>query len=132
MLEKGQLSSIIGGIRAETEMELLDQAVALLASSHQVSAAMLAGGALETHLSGLCSAHELTPPGTGSISKYDAAIAQARNAGNVIYNTTDSKNVTAWGGLRNEAAHEPTKFSRSAEEVRLMISGIRDFIARCR
>jgi hypothetical protein len=36
----------------------------------------------------------------------------------------------AWCGLRNEAAHDPGNFKRTKEEVKLMIEGIRQFIAR--
>ena len=59
-----------------------------------------------------------------------SAIARVRNAGNEIYSATEGKNVTAWGGRRNDAAHKPTEFKASAEEVRLMIEGIRQFVAR--
>jgi hypothetical protein len=131
MLLDGQLSSLASGIRADTESELLGQADALIASGYVVAATVLAGGALETHLLGLCVTHSLTWAGDGSISKYDAVIAQARNAGHaVIYSATDSKNVTAWGGMRNDAAHSPTTFSHSREVVSLMSRGIRDFITR--
>ncbi len=69
--------------------------------------------------------------GAGSIEKYDGAIAQERNAGTVeVYSATDSKSIKAWGGHRNEAAHHPTNFKHSPEEVRLMVAGIREFLAR--
>lgn len=131
MLDDGYLSSILDGIRAETEIELLGQAENLLAAGYKVAAAVLAGGALETHLSGLCAKNGLAVAGAGSISKYDGAIAQERNSGGmVIYTAADSKSVIAWGGTRNGAAHDPTTFALSVEGVRLMIGGIRDFIAR--
>ena len=54
-----------------------------------------------------------------------------RHAGTVeVYSATDSKLVQGWGGIRNDAAHEPTKFNRTAAEVRLMVHHIREFIAR--
>lgn len=81
ILEADHLGSLLDGIRAETVSEVLDQAAALLQLKHHVAAAVLAGGALETHLLHLCDRNGLTPPGDGSISKYDGAIAQARNAG---------------------------------------------------
>jgi hypothetical protein len=75
--------------------------------------------------------NSLTIIGDGSISKYDAAIAKARNDGTAtVYAATDSKLVTGWGGIRNDAAHDPGAFSRSREDVRRMIDGIREFISR--
>lgn len=45
------------------------------------------------------------------------------------YSILDQKNVTAWLDLRNKAAHgEYAKYV--AEQVGLLISGIRDFIDR--
>lgn len=131
LLKEGRLRSILDGARAETVGEVLDQADSLLRAGHVLAATVLAGGALETHLLHLCQRNGLTWVGDGSISKYDQAIAQARNAGTVeVYSATDTKLVTGWGGIRNDATHEPTKFSRSPAEVRLMVEGIRQFVAR--
>jgi hypothetical protein len=120
----------VDGVRAETVAELLQQAEGLLKSGHLVAAAVLAGGALESHLRHLCTTHSLTWAGAGSIATYDAAVAQARNLGNTIYSATDTKCVIAWGGLRNDAAHSPTTFSASESQVQLAIDGILQFIAR--
>lgn len=130
VLEGGKLQSLVDGIRAETAAGLLDQAAVLL-PKYPVAAAVIAGGALETHLLHLCVRNGLVPPGDGSISRYNDAIAQARNSGMVeVYSATEGKQVTAWGGIRNDAAHIPTTFSRTADEVRLMIDGVRQFIIR--
>ena len=40
--------------------------------------------------------------------------------------------VTGWGQIRNEAAHALNQFNRTPEQVKLMISAVRDFIARVR
>jgi hypothetical protein len=131
IVRAGHLRTLSDGVRAETVSELLDQADALLTANHIVAAAVLAGGALETHLCHLCQRNKLTWVGDGSIAKYDQAVAQARNAGTVeVYAATDTKLVGGWGGLRNDAAHDPTTFTRTVGEVRLMIEGIRQFIAR--
>jgi hypothetical protein len=131
ILEAGRLRTMLDGIQAQTVSEVLEQAEGLLAARHTVAAAVLAGGALETHLLHLCRRNGLTWPGEGSISKYDQAISQARNAGTVeVYGVTDTKLVGGWGGLRNDAAHDPTNFEHTPGEVRLMIDGIRLFIVR--
>lgn len=130
ILEADRLSSLLDGIRAETVSEVLDQAATLL-PTHPVAAAVLAGGALETHLLHMCDRNGLTPQGDGSISKYDGAIAQARNAGTVtVYSVADTQAIKAWAATRNDAAHSPSTFNRPAAEVRTMIDGIRQFIAR--
>jgi hypothetical protein len=48
----------------------------------------------------------------------------------LIYSVTDGKLVTAWGGIRNDAAHAPGSFARTAQDVGSMILGVREFIAR--
>ena len=74
--------------------------------------------------------HGLTHTGSGSISAYNSAVGQARNAGQAIYSANDGKLDEGWGGLRNEAAHNPGKFTRSNDEVKRMIDGIRELLAR--
>ena len=129
-LKAGRIGSLIDGAKAETVGELLDQADQLVGSGYLVAAAVLVGGALETHLLHLCQRAGLTWQGHGTIEKYNGAVAQARKAGNEIYGATDGKQVTGWGGLRNDAAHKPGSFTRTAAEVRTMIDGIRQFIGR--
>ncbi len=131
LVRDGQHRPVLEAVRAETVIELLDQADALVAAHHVVPATVIAGGALETHLLHLCNSHGLTWTGSGSISKYDGAIASARKNGTVsVYSLTDSKQVTAWGGMRNDAAHSPGNYSKTEPEVRMMIEGIRQFVAR--
>jgi hypothetical protein len=133
-IRDGRIGNLINTVRVETEDELLDQAQTLLNAKPTpllVAATVIAGGALETHLRHLVSKHGLTVNGDGSINTYDGAIAQARNTGTItVYVQTDSKLVTAWGGMRHDAAHTPGTFSRSADDVRRMIEGIREFISR--
>ncbi len=130
-LQEGRIGTLIDGIRAETEIELLNQAVVLLNAGHVAASAVIAGGALETHLKRLVDNNGLTIAGEGSISKYNDAIAQARKSGNVeVYSATDGKQVGAWGGLRNDAAHEPGNFLCAADHIRLAIDGIRHFISK--
>lgn len=132
-VEHGQLTTLETAARCETERDLLEQAEDLLGAGYKPAAAVLAGGALETHLRGLCDRHELKVQPPGSIEKYSAAVAQARKVGpSDIYSKTDGKHVTAWGGMRNDAAHTPGEFAQSTDDVRRMIEGIRDFIERIR
>jgi len=130
-LQEGRLGSLIDGIRAETENELLDQASILLEAKHLAAATVISGGALESHLKHLVTKNNLPVDGAGSIERYNTAISRARNDGTIeVYSTTDTKQVTAWGGMRNDAAHAPMAFSRTQTEVQLMIELIRQFIQR--
>ncbi|MBI5487905.1 MAG: hypothetical protein HY905_11280 [Deltaproteobacteria bacterium] len=132
LLEKNRIGNLVDGVRAETASELLDQADALLGDGCRAAAAVIAGGALETVLRHLCDRAAITPPGDGSITKYEGAIAQERKAGREILSVTDGKQVTSWGGMRNDAAHDPVRFGtdRTVPEVRIMVEGIRQFVAR--
>jgi hypothetical protein len=126
----GKLGSALESVRVETLSDLLDQADTLLRAFHIVAAAVVAGGALETHLRRLCDANGLAWTGEGSISKYEGALAIARNAGSEIISKTDGAVVKGWGSIRNDAAHDPINFKHTADEVRLMVDGIRQFLAR--
>jgi len=92
---------------------------------------VLAGGALETHLRNLCARFGLTWPGEGSIAKYNQALGQARNLGTQeLVTSSDSSLIESWGKDRNEAAHTPATFSRSATDVLAAVEGIKQFLAR--
>ncbi len=71
------------------------------------AATVIAGGALEAHLRHYVAKHGVQVVGDGSISKYNGAVGQCRNAGKSLYDVNEGKLVEAWGGYRNEAAHEP-------------------------
>lgn len=131
LLKEGHARSLADGIRAETILQCLDQAEALVQASYNVAAMVLAGGALETHLHNLCGRFSLSWSGDGSISKYNQALGQARNQGTQnLVTASDSNLIESWGKDRNEAAHSPTAFTKTSPEVRLTIKGIRQFLAR--
>ena len=132
LLEGGHLRALADGVRAETVGELLDQAEQLVDDGEPVPAAVLAGGALETHLRHLCDRAGVlgTLVGSGSIEKYKGLLDVARKNGDEVITKGDGKLVTAWGDDRNIAAHHPTKFGKGGPEVRLMVDGIRQFVAR--
>jgi hypothetical protein len=129
-LKQGRIASLAEGVKAETVAECLEVAESLVASKHAVAAMVVAGGALEVHLRHLCVRFGLSLPTPGSIEKYNQLLAQARNNGIATISPTDAKEVTSYGGSRNDAAHDPTTFSRTPDEVRLIIQGIRQFIGR--
>lgn len=129
-LKAGRVSGLVDGIRVETVTECLEVAETLLSAGHPTASAVLAGGALEVHLRHLCGRFGVTWSGEGSIQKYNDALAKARNNGMETISASDTKSITAWGGRRNDAAHDPVKFAGTVEEVRLIVEGIRQFLAR--
>jgi hypothetical protein len=131
LLQDGHVRSFADTVRAETIMQCLNQAETLLAAKHTVPAMVLAGGALETHLHNLCVRFGLSWSGDGSIGKYKQALDQGRNQGKQgLVTSSDTSLIESWGKDRNTAAHTPTAFTASQEQVGLTIDGIRQFIAR--
>lgn len=131
LLKSGRLSSLIEGIRAESVMELLDQAEALADQGYAAAAAVTAGGALEAHLRHLCDRNGCLPSGHGAIGKYRAELDKQRVAGKEIVSLTDLKLVDGWGGMRNDAAHDPASFSKTPAEVTAtMTVPVRQFVGR--
>ncbi len=126
----GRLQAIRELIHAELFADLLEASQHLLDESYKDPAAVLAGGALEAHLRKLAdkNAVALLEP-DGKPRKTSAiAVDLARNPPGAV-SKLDSKSVTAWLGLRNDAAHgDHAKYT--AAQVALMIAGIRDFITR--
>ena len=129
--QSGNLLRGLHEAKNDTCIDILDQANFLCEKGFLPAAAVLAGGALETHHKDLCIRNNIAWGGDGSISTYDSAIAQARNKGTLtVYESGDTKLITAWGDDRNCAAHRPTEFKKSKDAVELMIAGVRQFLAR--
>ena len=106
----------------------LEMAEHLLGDGYKDASAVIAGGVLEEHLRKLAtksSVPTVKPSGEPEkASSINAALAKQQ-----VYNKTVEKDVTAWLGRRNDAAHgHYDKYVQ--EEVRLMIEGIRGFVSR--
>lgn len=128
MVEQGRVQSLADTLRADSESDLLDQATDLNDNGHRAAATVIAGGTLEMHLRHLCEKNNLSWTGNGSISAYEVAIGKERKNGNEILSKSAGKQVTAWGGKRNDAAHSPGTYTAPKEAVQIMIDGIRQFI----
>ena len=100
----------------------------LVEQGYKDPAAVMAGSTLEVHLRKLCDKNDIETVNTDGKSK-KADLLNAELAKADVYTKLDQKNVTAWLGLRNNAAHgnysEYTK-----EQVEILIEGVRNFIAR--
>ena len=131
LLKTGHLRSLVDGIRAETVAQCLDQAEVLARAGYVPAVMVLAGGGLETHLRNLCTRFGAAWQGSGSIAAYKQALDQARNAGDQnVVSSSDSSQIESWGKDRNDAAHAPATFARTAPEVLLAIAGIRHLLSR--
>jgi len=131
LLKEGHARRFADGIRAETIMQCLDQADTLARTGYATAAMVLAGGALESHLRTLCLRFSLSWQGNGSIGSYKQALDQARNQGtqNVV-SSSDSSQIDSWAKERNDAAHTPMCFVKTAQEVLHIVEGIRQFLGR--
>ena len=111
-------------IHADLFSDFLEMAEYFLQEGYRHPAAVMAGGVLEEHLRKLCAKHGVTVPPKPKLDTMNADLAKA-----VAYNKNDQKQVTAWAGLRNDAAHgNYTNYGDN--EIKLMVAGIRDFISR--
>jgi Zn-dependent peptidase ImmA (M78 family) len=107
-----------------TVLELLHQASALAAqSSHGAQAAVLAGAALETHLRGLYTRNGVRWNGLTSLTEHKHVGSDSTE----ICPVADAKSISDWISMRNEAVHAEN-FAYSADQIRAMIDGIRQFI----
>lgn len=110
--------------RREAATDLMEQTQALLdgARIHPAAPVVLAGAALEESLRALLIANGLNAPGKPGIDSYATALRK----GDVL-TTQDVKDITAWAGLRNSAAHG--EFEKvTIERAQLMVDGINLFL----
>lgn len=125
----GRLRSLEESIHAEVFGDFLDMAQYLLEEmSLKDPAAVVGGSALEAHLHKLADKVGVIRTDSGGKPKKATVLnADLKKAG--AYGGGDEKQVTAWQAIRNDAAHgDYGKYV--AEQVRLLIAGVRDFIAR--
>lgn len=126
-IRKGYLRSLEEIIHGEVFGDFLEMANFLIKSGYKDAAAVIAGCTLEVHLKKLCNKSGIVLNHGGKPKKADTLNSELSSTG--IYSKLDQKNVTAWLGLRNEAAHGNYS-SYNKSQVELLISGIRDFVTR--
>ena len=130
-VEGGFLQRNSALIRGEIFSDFLEMATHLVDSNYKDAAAVIAGSALEAHIKQLCQNREISleRERNGQTRTVNADTLNAELVKSGAYTNLDQKNVTAWLGLRNDAAHgDYDEYSK--QQVALMIDSIRDFIAR--
>lgn len=125
----GALTPIQELIRAEVFDDFLEMAEHLLDQGYKDPAAVVIGSVLEQHLKRLCDRVKIPTDLNGKPKKAD--LLNSELAAKKVYEKLDQKSVTAWLGLRNDAAHgDYDKYA--AEQVKLLLLGVRDFLNRTR
>jgi hypothetical protein len=131
-IKAGYIQSLSELIHADIFADFLEMAQHLVDNGYKDASAVIAGSTLESHLRKLCnknnlSIEEMQKDGSSRPLKADSMNTEL--AKNNIYSKLDQKNVTAWLDLRNKAAHGQYN-QYTNDQVKILISGIRDYIVR--
>lgn len=126
--EAGLLTSVAELIRADVFGDFLEMADELVGKGYKDAAAVITGSVLEEHLRKLADKFAV-PVMTASGKHVKADTLNADLVKAKAYNKLEQKDVTAWLGLRNDAAHGHYD-NYSHEQVVLMLGGIRGFMIR--
>ena len=126
--EAGRLRGVAELIHADLFSDFLEMAAYLHSEGYKDAAAVICGSVLEGHLRKISEKLEIAVASeNGRPKKADALNAElgAKSA----YSKLDQKNVTAWLGLRNHAAHG--EYDRyTTDQVALLLEGVRGFLGR--
>lgn len=126
-LNAGYLQSLTEIVHAEVFADFIEMASYLLSNGFKDAAAVIAGSTLESHLRTLAVKNGVPIEVDSKPLKAERINQELAKA--TIYTILDQKNVTAWLDLRNKAAHgDYTAYS--AEQVKLLLSSVQDFITR--
>jgi hypothetical protein len=124
----GYLTTLAEIIHAELFSDMLEAADHLLTEGYKDPAAVMVGGVLEQHLRELCTRHGIPVMDQKGEPRRASQQNQYLKAKGV-YGKQELHEVTAWLGLRNDAAHGLyEKFT--GQQVKLMLEGVRHFLSR--
>ena len=124
----GWLTSVEELLHAETFSDFLEMSKELLDKGYKDAAAVIAGSVLESHLRMMATKVEIEVASdegkARSANVMNADLAKAK-----VYNKLQQKQITAWQGIRNSAAHG--KYDEyKAGDVERLIEGVRDILLR--
>ena len=127
-LDDGYTRTIEELIHADVFADFLEMASELVDKNYKDPAAVIAGSTLEEHLRSLAGRSGVAVESEdGKPRKADTLNADLVKAG--VYNKLKQKGVTAWLGLRNDAAHgHYDNYDKS--QVQALIRDVRAFIQR--
>lgn len=129
-LQKDYLKSFSDIIQSEVFSDYLEMAEHLLSEGYKDPSAVLIGSTLEVHLRELCTSNSIgielrNSKGKLAPKKADLMNSDLAKAG--VYSLAYQKQIVAWLGIRNSAAHGKY-LDYTTAEVSLMLQGIRQFI----
>ena len=125
--QAGYLASLAEIIHADTFADFLEMASYLLEQGYKDAAAVIAGSVLEQRLRDLCLKHLLPIVDANNRPKKAETMNVDLRAASV-YPLNQQKDVTAWLGLRNSAAHGQYN-DYDVPRVRVFIDSIRLFLS---
>jgi hypothetical protein len=125
-IKAGWLKTVEELLHADTFADFLDMARELNSKGYKDAAAVIAGTVLESHLRLLCDKNGIpTKLPAGGPKKADLMNSDLAKGG--VYNNLQQKQVTAWLGIRNSAAHgRYTDYGTT--DVTSLVSGVEQFI----
>jgi hypothetical protein len=103
----------------------LELAEYLLGKGYKDPAAVVVGAVLESGLRKMCQLRNIPLAGRETLAPLNVALTKHDPP---AYNAAMSKQITAWGNIRNDAAHGRWD-QYDAHQVDLMLQGVRNFIA---
>lgn len=123
----GKLKKFEDIIHADMFSDFLEMADYFLEAKFKDPAAVIAGSVLEQNLRTIATSQGIAVSNGDKPKKADTLNAELASAG--VISKLQQKQITAWLGLRNHAAHgEYDKYT--IEDVRLMSQGIAHFIVQ--
>ena len=126
-VKDGYLQTFEELIHANVFSDFLEMSEHLVSSGYKDAAAVMAGSTLEAHLKQIATKFSVPIESSGRPKKLDVINSDLVKSG--AYTKLDQKNVTAWLGIRNQAAHgNYTEYDK--QQVNLLLSSVRDFITR--
>ena len=126
-IQNDYLKNLEETIHGDLFSDFLEMATHLIENGYKDAAAVMAGTTLEVHIRKLCDKNGLAT--TSGHKRKKAETLNAELAKESVYTKLDQKNVTAWLGLRNNAAHG--NYSEyTTEQVSLLIDNVKNFITR--
>jgi hypothetical protein len=129
-LQNDYLKSFSDIIQSEVFSDYLEMAEHLLSEGNKDPSAVLVGSTLEVQLRELCISNGIDIEVTnnkGNLVPKKADLMNSDLAKANIYSSAYQKQIIAWLGIRNSAAHG--KYSDyTTAEISLMLQGIRQFI----
>jgi hypothetical protein len=128
-VEAGFLQELEASISTGVFADFLGMADHVLSEIHRTPAAVIAGFTLEEHLRKMCKARSISTNGRGGKPKTAEALNTDLAKAGTYSGKSEGKDVTAWIGRRNDAAHGQHDEYTDAQ-VNLMIEGIRAFLSR--